>query len=182
MTEWGMGVAAIVLVGGQLPATPALTKPGKVAATAPEFSLEMPEKCRNLGYGAKGKRVVGKVLNKVAGEKATRLGMKVFNPLLEVGSVLTNAIACRLDPAEQKQAAEASDKAVASGKVNTMVAWRSATREGVSGSSTVTAAVAGGGGAKCLMVADFIIVDGEETRVEKRMCRAPGQARYVLSA
>jgi hypothetical protein len=31
-------------------------------------------------------------------------------------------------------------------------------------------------------VNDFIIVDGEETQVTKRMCKGPGESRYVLAA
>jgi hypothetical protein len=31
-------------------------------------------------------------------------------------------------------------------------------------------------------VTDIVIVEGEETRVSKKMCRGPGQSRYVLAA
>ena len=37
-------------------------------------------------------------------------------------------------------------------------------------------------GTQCMNVTDIIIVEGEETRVSKRMCKGPGQARYVLAA
>jgi hypothetical protein len=33
-----------------------------------------------------------------------------------------------------------------------------------------------------MTVNDFVIVDGEETRVSKRMCKGPGDTRYVLAA
>jgi surface antigen len=42
--------------------------------------------------------------------------------------------------------------------------------------------VASAGGPRCMMVTDVIIVDGEESRAEKKMCKGPGQTRYVLSA
>jgi hypothetical protein len=35
-------------------------------------------------------------------------------------------------------------------------------------------------GLECITVTDVIIVKGEETTANKRMCRPPGSARYVL--
>jgi hypothetical protein len=32
----------------------------------------------------------------------------------------------------------------------------------------------------CITVTDIVIIEGEETRAEKRMCRAPGSARYSI--
>ena len=52
----------------------------------------------------------------------------------------------------------------------------------VSGSSTVASINDERGGRKCMNVNDFIIVEGEETRVTKRMCKGPGESRYVLAA
>ena len=60
--------------------------------------------------------------------------------------------------------------------------WTSETRENVSGSSTIASINEEGGGRRCMSVTDFIIVEGEETRVTKRMCKEPGQARYVVAA
>lgn len=57
--------------------------------------------------------------------------------------------------------------------------WTSETRPGVTGSSTVTAAAAPAEGNPCVTVTDVIIVDGEETRAPKRMCRRPPTNRYV---
>ena len=37
-------------------------------------------------------------------------------------------------------------------------------------------------GGKCITVNDIVIVNGEETTANKRMCRAPGAARYTLMA
>jgi hypothetical protein len=48
----------------------------------------------------------------------------------------------------------------------------------VSGSSTVTAQEQSGDGA-CMTVTDIVIVDGQETRAPKRMCRRPPSTRYV---
>ena len=68
-------------------------------------------------------------------------------------------------------------------EVGQMAAWTSNTREDVSGTSTVTGRERpGNDGRDCITVTDVIIVDGEETRADKRMCRAPGAARYTIVA
>ena len=67
-------------------------------------------------------------------------------------------------------------------EVGATSSWTSETRENVSGSSTIASINQEGGGRKCMTVNDFIIVDGEETQVSKRMCKGPGDARYTLAA
>jgi surface antigen len=142
------------------------------------------ERCKRFRVKERGTKLVGDVLTTVGGEKAGRIGTAVFSPVFEVGGVLTDAIACQLDPAEQKQAAAATDRAIASNKVGRTVNWKSKTRKGVSGSSTVAQALAAttAPGATCMLVTDVIIVEGEETRIAKRMCRAAGATRFVLAA
>ena len=157
----------------------------------------------------KKKSVGASILGSIAGSVANRAAGKFasFVPIPEVASTLTNAIACKLDEKEQKQAAEATLAATRgdeSGEVavGTTAEWTSATRKDVKGKSTVTAlevapaADASGGngkakgkdkqlasaGTKCITVTDVVIVNGEETTANKRMCRAPGQARYSLMA
>lgn len=166
-----------ILLAALLVAQPSPKAEPKTPAEEP-----VPEKCRNLGVAAKGKKLVSGAINAVAGDKAERLGMKLFNPLLDVSSTLTNAIACQLNPAEQKQAATATNDALTIGRVGTKIKWTSASRANVSGSSEIEAIVAGPPTRQCLLVADVVIVDGEEARVQKRMCRGPGQPRYVLDA
>jgi surface antigen len=148
------------------------------AARTPE------ERCKRFRVKERGTKIVGDVLTTVGGEKAGRIGTAVFSPVLEVGGVLTDAIACQLDPAEQKQAAAATDRAIATNKVGRTVNWKSKTRKGVSGSSTVAQALVAttAPGATCMLVTDVIIVEGEETRIAKRMCRAAGATRFVLAA
>ena len=64
-----------------------------------------------------------------------------------------------------------------------MSEWTSNTRENVTGSSTVVASDAvDDNGLQCLTVTDVIIVEGEETRADKRMCRRPPAARYAIAA
>jgi surface antigen len=130
----------------------------------------------------KGAAMFGDIVGRVAGDQISRTGAGRFLPVSEFSSTITEAIACRLDPEEQAQAAQATDEALRTGEVGETAEWTSGTRENVTGKSTVKAQAAGGGGAKCMMVSDVIIVDGEETRAEKKMCRAPGQSRYVLTA
>jgi len=83
-----------------------------------------------------------------------------------------------LDCKEQKQAAKATDDAIRGG-VGTEVAWTSESRPNVSGKSKVTAAEQLADGTQCMTVTDVVIVDGEETTVPKKMCRAKGASGYA---
>ncbi|MBV9884835.1 MAG: hypothetical protein JO276_17635, partial [Sphingomonadaceae bacterium] len=95
--------------------------------------------------------------------------------VIRIGHSLSDAIARRLDCHEQQQAALATDRAIQGG-VGTTATWTSQTRAHVSGSSVVTAQERGGA---CVTVTDIVIIDGEETRAPKRMCRRPPTNRYV---
>ena len=48
--------------------------------------------------------------------------------------------------------------------------------------STVRDQRASADGGSCMLITDVVIVDGEETTVDKRMCRKPGGGNYVLAA
>jgi hypothetical protein len=37
-------------------------------------------------------------------------------------------------------------------------------------------------GRKCLTITDVAIIDGEETRISKQMCRAAGESKYAITA
>jgi hypothetical protein len=100
---------------------------------------------------------------------------------IPVASLLTDAIIRKLDCKEQVQAATATDNAVRGG-VGTTETWESETRPGVKGSSTVRDQRASADGGSCMLITDVVIVDGEETTVDKRMCRKPGGGNYVLAA
>jgi len=135
-----------------------------------------------------GSQIAGGFLGSVAGGAAARAG-GVFNfvPIAGLTDQLTAAIACKLDPDEQKQAAQATlDATRGAGDtgdvaVGSSSSWTSMTREDVSGSSTVVARNDNaGGGEQCITVSDVVIVKGEETRADKRMCRTPPAARYAL--
>lgn len=150
---------------------------------------ESSDDCEQKASRSVGGRILGGILGRAARDAARRVGVPVFVPVAELTDQLTATIACKLDPEEQKQAADAtlqvtrgaSDDDVA--EIGATAVWTSGTREGVSGRSTVVAreevALAGG---DCITVSDVIIVSGEETRADKRMCRPAGAARYSVVA
>ena len=102
----------------------------------------------------------------------------VISLAMPVGSYLTDELLKMLDCKEQKQAAKATDDAIRGG-VGTEVAWKSETRQNVSGKSKVTGAEQLADGTQCMTVTDVVIVDGEETTVPKKMCRAKGASGYA---
>jgi hypothetical protein len=93
-------------------------------------------------------------------------------------SYLGDELLKMLDCKEQQQAAKATDQAIRGG-VGTEVSWKSETRPNVSGTSTVTGQEQMADGGNCLTVTDVVIVDGEETTVPKKMCRAKGASAYA---
>ena len=173
----------------------------------------------------KKKSVGASILGSMAGSMANRVGGRFasFVPMPEFATILTNAIACKLDQKEQKQAADATlavtrgDDATGAVAVGQTAEWTSGSRKDVKGKSTIVAVESipavvvgngasngkgkanansgsannGGGNGKgkqlasvsqCITVSDVVIVNGEETTANKRMCKAPGQARYALMA
>ena len=72
----------------------------------------------------------------------------------------------------------ATDEAVRGG-VGTEVSWQSDSRPNVSGKSKVVGQEASADGGQCMTVNDVVIVNGEETTVPKRMCRARGASGFV---
>ncbi len=139
--------------------------------------------CDLSGNKKRGSSIAGNILgglaNRAIGGRAS--AVTSFVPINTFTTALTDAIACKLDQDEQKQAAAATQQAVAGG-VGTKTTWTSATRQGVTGSSAVTASNTRADGGTCMTVTDVVIVDGEETNVSKQMCRTPGSSGYVLSA
>jgi predicted lipid-binding transport protein (Tim44 family) len=134
-----------------------------------------PKKKKHGMFGAIAGGIAGGALG-MAGVP-TGIGMLA----LPVGSLLTDAILKKLDCKEQVKAATATDTAVRGG-VGTTSTWQSDTRPGVKGSSTVRDQRAFADGGSCMLITDVVIVDGEETTVDKRMCRKPGGGNYVLAA
>tara|TARA_R100001244_G_scaffold44182_1_gene39724 strand:- start:47130 stop:47831 length:702 start_codon:yes stop_codon:yes gene_type:complete len=100
--------------------------------------------------------------------------------LVDSANSLSQSVACRLYPEEQEQAAEATQEATRSGEVGKMVEWESTVRENVSGSSKVSSKNKLPDGTPCMVLADILIVDGEELRVSKTMCKLPGSGHYTI--
>ncbi len=124
---------------------------------------------------------LGGLIGGVAGSAA---GLKGVGTVVSglFGAVLVAEIACQLDEKEQKVAAEATVAVTKKEEVGATANWTSPTREGVGGSSTITALNTEPNGSKCLAITDIAIVEGEETRVSKRMCRSkPGEPYSVMA-
>lgn len=145
------------------------------SATAPARTCEQQVQ-RNRSRG----RLLGGLIGGAAGLIGGRRGntAALVGALVPAGALLGDAIAGLLDCDEREKAAAATEEAVRGG-VGTTTTWASTTRPGVTGSSTVTAAAESTGGDPCLTVTDVVIVDGQETRAPKRMCRRPPTNRYV---
>jgi len=126
-------------------------------------------------------KLFGSILGTVADNTIGRSGVGNFFAYNTVAQTLTDAIACKLDKQEQQKAAAATETVVERGEVGTSQSWTSDTRENVSGTSTVTGTLAQADGTRCMNVTDVVIVDGEETTVAKRMCRAPGASGYTVA-
>lgn len=98
--------------------------------------------------------------------------------VIRVGHALSEAIARRLDCHERQQAARATEQAIGGG-VGTTSRWTSRTHANVRGSSSVVGRRRLADGRDCLSVTDVVIIDGEEVRAPRRMCRIPPSNRYV---
>ena len=140
------------------------------------------ENCEQRGERRRRRgRGIGGVLGGLAGGF---IGgpVSTVTSVLPVGSLLGEAIASLLDCQEQRQAATATEQSVERaerGGAGATTSWQSETRANVSGSSTVTAVEGNAADGQCMTVTDVVIIDGEETRAPKRMCKRPPNNRYV---
>ncbi len=150
------------------------------------------EGCETNEKGDAARGIIGGLLGGAARRTASRAGLGSFVPVSEFSNELTKEIACKLDEQEQEQAANATLEATRGESEDELPAigqsasWTSSTRRDVRGTSTITARENldgdDGDSADCIMVTDVVIIEGEETRANKRMCRPPGSARYSLVA
>jgi surface antigen len=150
-----------------------------------------PDGCATGSSSNAGSRALGNVLRGVANDAAYSSGVSSWVPSAEFADQLDASIACKLDPEEQKKAADATLEATRGAEadgtgqpeVGQMATWTSDTRSDVSGTSTVSQVERpGNNGRDCITVTDVIIVEGEETRADKRMCRVPPAVRYAIVA
>jgi hypothetical protein len=183
----GAGGAALAAMSLAVPAQAQFG--GLIGGLSSSSSQKTANGCPKGKSRSGGSQVLGSVLGSVAGSAASRAGIYSWVPISGLTDQLTAAIACKLDPQEQKQAAQATlDATRGEGDasevaVGSTAAWTSGTRDEVSGTSTVVARNdQDDDGLQCLTVSDVIIVHGEETRADKRMCRKPPAARYALVA
>ena len=146
------------------------------------------EGCESNSTGDTARGIIGGLLGGAAGRTARRAGLGSFVPVSQFESQLTKEIACKLNAEEQAQAAEATEVATTvmddqgnqtPPEVGRSASWESDTRDDVSGRSTVTSRDVSSS-EDCITVTDVIIVEGEETRAEKRMCRLAGSPRYTI--
>lgn len=147
------------------------------------------DECQRNGSNNAGGQILGGILGRAANEAVGGTVLATYLPMAEFSDQISSAIACRLDPDEQQKAANATLEVTrgtgedGGAQVGATTSWVSETREGVSGRTTVTGREpASGDGLDCIMVTDVIIVSGEETRADKRMCRRPPSPRYSMVA
>jgi surface antigen len=149
------------------------------------------DKADTCGEGKKGDRgrgALGGILGGAVDDLARSANLPSFVPVPEFSDQLSESIACRLDPEEQKQAVDATLEATRTDgteelpQVGASASWTSNTRDNVRGTSTVTSREASSGDLDCITVTDVVIIEGEEARADKRMCRRPGSARYSIVA
>src|SRR3712207_2246087 len=159
-----------------------------VAAPVPVLSVSVAAaqepagpKCADTPQKKAKRSLFGSMLGSVAGSVIGNMGGtagSVASAALPAASMLGEELLRMLDCKEQQQAAKATDDAIRGG-VGTEVAWKSESRANVSGKSKVTAAEQLADGGQCMTVTDVVIVDGEETTVPKRMCRAKGASGFA---
>lgn len=136
------------------------------------------KKCKSA---RKGGGMLGGLIGGFGG-KAAGLGRVGSIIAGGAGALLGSEIACQLSEKEQEKAAEATIAVTQKEEVGATATWQSPERKGVSGSSTVTALNTQPNGRRCLSITDVAIIDGEETRISKQMCRGSGDDRYAVSA
>ena len=139
------------------------------------------QKCNDTPQKKAKRSMFGSMLGSLGGAVIGQFGGTagaVASAALPAASMLGEELLRMLDCKEQQQAAKATDEAIRGG-VGTEIAWKSETRANVSGKSKVTGAEQMANGGQCLTVTDVVIVDGEETTVPKRMCKAPGASGYA---
>jgi surface antigen len=181
-----LATASLIVVSLEAPAAAQFSGILGRIGSKPASETASPESTKQAGCKLssakrRGSSMLGGVLGGLASRAIGRSDLVGIVSTNTLGTMLTDAIACKLDEKEQKQAANATTEAVRGG-VGSTANWKSETRPGVCGSSTVKAQTLAANGASCMDVNDVIIVDGEETKVSKRMCRAPGASGYTLSA
>jgi predicted lipid-binding transport protein (Tim44 family) len=151
------------------------------ALSSTSAGAQAQQQCADTAQKKAKRSLFGGMLGSVAGSMLGSMGGTagaVASAALPAASLLGEELLKMLDCKEQQQAAKATEEAVRGG-VGTEVSWKSDTRANVSGKSKVTGEEKLADGGQCLTVTDVVIVDGEETTVPKRMCKARGASGYA---
>ncbi|MCL6728506.1 hypothetical protein [Sphingomonas hankyongi] len=167
---------ALVIAGLLAVAPVAILNAGYAHAQGPQ-----PQKCEDNAQKKAKRSMFGSILGSVGGSVLGSMGGNVgtvASLAMPAASYLGDELLKMLDCKEQQQAAKATDDAIRGG-VGTEVSWKSETRANVSGKSKVTGQEQLADGGSCVTVTDVVIVDGEETTVPKKMCRARGASGYA---
>jgi hypothetical protein len=147
---------------------------GATSGNSKQCAADTPQKKAKRGmFGAMMGSMAGAFLGSAGGVAGS-----VASVALPAASMLGEELLKLLDCKEQQQAAKATDDAIRGG-VGTEVKWTSDSRANVTGRSKVTAQQQLADGGTCMTVTDVVIVDGEETTVPKKMCRARGASGYA---
>jgi hypothetical protein len=168
---------ALVLTGLLAVAPAAVLSGGPAAAQTQAAS---PQQCADTAQKKAKRSMFGSVLGSIGGSLLGRsgVGSEVASLAMPAASYLGDELLKMLDCKEQQQAAKATDQAIRGG-VGTEVSWTSESRPNVTGTSKVTGQEQLADGGQCLTVTDVVIVDGQETTVPKKMCRAKGASAYA---
>ena len=165
-----------LVLSGLLAVAPAAFLSGGAA----HAQAQNPQPCQDTAQKKAKRSMFGSMLGNIAGGVLGRAGVggEVWSLAMPAASYLGDELMKLLDCKEQQQAAKATDQAIRGG-VGTEVEWKSESRANVTGSSKVTGQEQLADGGTCLTVTDVVIVDGEETTVPKKMCRAKGASAYA---
>ena len=168
---------ALVLTGLLAVAPAAILSGGPATA---QTQAANPQQCADTAQKKAKRSMFGSVLGSIGGSLLGRsgVGSEVYSLAMPAASYLGDELLKMLDCKEQQQAAKATDQAIRGG-VGTEVGWTSESRPNVTGTSKVTGQQQLADGSQCLTVTDVVIVDGQETTVPKKMCRAPGASAYA---
>ena len=169
----------IMVAVAMLAAPPALVVVPAQAAVAAQAAGAA--QCEETPQKKARRSLFGSVLGGLGSALASSVGGTagaVASAALPAASLLGDELLKMLDCKEQQQAAAATNQAIRGG-VGSEVSWTSESRPNVRGTSKVTGEEKLADGGNCLTVTDIVIVDGEETSVPKRMCRARGASGYA---
>lgn len=156
-------------------ASAALLLPAQAAAQSVDG-----RECKETTSRSVGRSVLGGLAGSLLGSNRVTRTVSSYLPAQQM---LADTLLNLLDCDEQQKAAKATEEATTLAErsgVGAKAEWQSKSRPNVRGRSEVTAVdPAGVGGRRCMTVTDVVIIEGEETKLPKKMCRVPPSRRYA---